>query len=299
MPSSNMRRLRPVLLLATVAALAGAAAAGRAALEPAASDSGRIRDPAWLPDGRLLRLVSLGQRLALADLYWLRLVQYVGETVLARQARWDALYPLANIVTDLDPRHGYAYQVAGSNLSGLAHRYAESDAILQKGMRNVPDRWTLPFYYGFNKYFYEDDFAEAAIHVRRAAELGKRPHLALLAANLSLLTDRGEEYRAAIGFLEESIRQADPDLRAQLEQRLVKVRTYETLSEVEKALAAFQAREGRRPSRLRELVERGFLPAPPQDPSGGRIEYDPASGEVRSSAVGPRAPLRMTHRESK
>jgi len=134
--------LRPPAVLVLLALAAGA---GRAALQGEASRAAAVRDPTWLPEGKLLRVSAFGERLALADLYWLRLVQYVGETVIARVQRWDALYPLADLVTDLDPRYGYAYQVAGSNLAGVAGLYDQADAILQKGMRNVPGRWSLPW----------------------------------------------------------------------------------------------------------------------------------------------------------
>jgi tetratricopeptide (TPR) repeat protein len=286
--------LRPALRQAAAVLVLGAlVVASRGLLEPVASRPPRYRDPAWLPSGRVLRAAALGQRLLLADLYWLRTVQYVGETVMLRTGRWEALYPLAEIVTDLDPRFGYAYQVAGSNLAGLAHRYREADAVLQKGMRNVPDRWSLPFILAVNKFLYEDKFDEAAVYARRAAEVGRRPHLALLAANLSLLADREDEYRAAASFLEESIGQADtPEIRLQLRQRLAKVRTYEVLSRVEKAVAAFRMRFIRAPFVLEELVFHGFLPAIPADPAGGVLQYDPVSATVRSSALGVRSPFR-------
>jgi hypothetical protein len=284
-----------VALAAALAVLAGGAAAGRAALEPEASRIGRIRDPSWLPDGRLVRLLSLGQRLTLADLDWLKCVFYVGEGVLEPYRGWAALYPLAEIVTDLDPRFGYAYQVAGSNLSGLAGRYEESDRLLLKGMRNVPDRWSLPFVYAVNKFLYEGDYPEAARYARRAAEVGHRPHLALLAANLSLVTDEQQEYRIAAEFLRESIAQADSDdLRLQLQERLVKVRTYEALSRVEKAVAAFRDSHVRLPLSLSELVAEGLIPEIPRDPSGGTILYDSMTGAVRSSVLGARNPLRVT-----
>lgn len=275
-----------------VVLLAAAAATARLALEPEASEVGRVRNPAWLPNGLQLRAVSMGQRLLLADFYWLKLVQYVGETVMARENRWEALYPLADVVTDLDPRYGYAYQVAGSNLSGLAHRYGEADRILEKGMRNVPGRWSLPFVRAVNKFLYEGKFAEAAFYARRAAEVGRRPHLALLAANLALVTDEEAEYRSAAGFLRESIAQADtPDPREQLEQRLTKVETYQAISLVERAVRSFRERNVRRPLSVDELVLRGFLAGPPRDPSGGRIVYDPLAGEVRSTELGPRRPI--------
>jgi hypothetical protein len=287
--------VRRPLALAAALALAGAAVALRVALEPAAGEVGKVRNPTWLPDGRLLRIASLGNRLALSDLYWLRLVQYVGEQSIAGDGDWAALYPLADLTTDLDPRHAYAYQIAGSNLSGLASRYGEASRILLKGMRNLPDRWQLPFVHAVNKFLYEGDFAEAAVYARRASEIGKRPHLALLAANLSLVTDEEGEYGVAESFLQEALRQADtPELKEQLAARLVKVRTYHALSGVEGAVARFERDQGRRPASIAELVSRGYLREHPADPSGGRIQYDPAGGNVRSSVLGERRPYRNT-----
>jgi hypothetical protein len=286
--------MRPLPIAAALALAALVTAGARVQLEPEAQRIGRLRDPSWLPSGKAVRAVSFGQRLALADLYWLRTVMYIGEGMLAPQRGWDGLYPLGDIVTDLDPRFGYAYQVVGSNLTGIANRVEESDRLLQKGMRNVPDRWMLPFLYAFNKFFYEDDYATAAQYARRAAEVGNRPHLALLAANLSLNANTEEEYRSAIAFLEISRQQASsPEELAQLDQRLVKVLTYRELSRCEQAIATYRARTGHLPLTLLELVLGGLLPALPSDPSGGEIAYNPATGEVRSTALGPRQPLRV------
>lgn len=275
-------------------AFALGAAVGRRALEPEAAALGTIRNPAWLPRGDQLRAVSLGQRLLMSDLYWLKLVQYVGENYLGQGQRWEALYPLADLVTDLDPRYGYAYQIAGSNLGGLADRHAEADRILLKGMRNLPERWSLYFTYAVNKFLYEGDYATAAEYVRRAAEIGKRPHLALLAANLSLVADEDAQYRTAEAFLVETLRQTDtPELRGELERRLVKVRTYALLSRLEHAEAEFTAARGRRPTSLAELARAAGLSGPPADPAGGRIVYDPLTGHVQSSTLGSRTPFRV------
>jgi hypothetical protein len=288
-----MARSAPLL---AVAVLAAAVAAGaRARLEPEALEVGRVRDPAWLPDGRAVQIASLGQRQLLATAYWLKTVQYMGEMSLSG-GDWRALLPLADLTTDLDPRFGYAYQVVGSNLAGLAGRPAEAERILQKGMRNVPDRWTIPWTHAVNKFLYERDFASAAEYARRAADVGKRPHLALLAANLSLVADADAEYAASEVILADAIEQADSDaLREQLRERLVKVRTYAVLSRVERAVAAFEERVGRRPLALAEVVAHGLLPGIPADPAGGAIVYDLAAGQVRSTALGPRAPFRAVH----
>jgi tetratricopeptide (TPR) repeat protein len=286
-----MSRLPAILAAAALAAvLAGTT---RARLEPEALEVGRVRDPTWLPDGGVVRVASMGQRQLLAAAYWLKTVQYMGEMALTR-GDWRALYPLADITTDLDPRFAYAYQVAGSNLAGLANRHDEADRILQKGMRNVPDRWSLPWTYAVNKFLYQRDFATAAEYARRAAVVGKKPHLALLAANLSLVADDDSEYAAAETVLRDAIAMAaTDDLRSELEQRLVKVRTYEALSVVERAVAEFERRSGRRPAALLELVSSGLLPELPADPSGGTLFYDPLTGKVRSTVLGERAPLQV------
>jgi tetratricopeptide (TPR) repeat protein len=285
---------RTVSMALAILAVSGAAtAAARVALEPEANQRAAIRDPAFLPSGKVLRATAFGQRLLLADLYWLRTVQYMGETLQAKADRWSSLYPLAEIVTDLDPRHGYVYQVAGSNLAGLAGRHAEADRILQKGMRNVPERWTLPWVLATNKFLYEQQYAEAAEYARRASVVGRRPDLALLAANLSALADTEAEYQAALGFLDQALKDAaNDDLREQLETRRVKVATYMVLSRLEKALAAFQQDEGHPAHHLADLVPR-YLPVLPDDPSGGTFLLSPATGEVSSSVIGPRAPLRV------
>jgi len=285
-----MLHRRAPLAALVIAALAVTLAARRA-LEPEASARGAVRDPAWLPSGQLLRTVSCGQRLLLADVYWLRAVQYIGETVLAKAQRWDALLPLAEIVTDLDPRFGYAYQVAGSNLAGLAHRYSEADRILKKGMKTLPDRWSLPFTYATNKFIHEHDYAEAAEYARRAAEVGKRPSIALLAANLAAIANTDDEYRASVALLDEMLEQTDtPELKDELRERRTRMLTFQALSTLERAIAAHHRRTGRLPARLADLVP-SELPSLPPEPSGGRFVLDPSTGAVRSSILGPRAPV--------
>ncbi len=54
------------------------------------------------------------------------------------------------------------------------------------------------------------------------------------------------------------------------------------LVQIQQALRQFHAAEGRYPKDLQELVKEGYLPALPRLPRGYRIEYNPASGQVRA-----------------
>jgi hypothetical protein len=282
-------RLRFLLALAALAATVGGT---RVALEPAAAAVSPLRDPAFLPDGKVLRAVSLGQRGLLADYYWLALVQYIGDSELARIKRWDAWYPMADLVTDLDPRFGYVYSEIGSLLSGVAGRLDESSRLLEKGLAGAPTRWQIPWNLGFNKLFYERDLEAAARYFRLAGEVGKRPHLFHLAAGILMQDQRAERYDLAIQVLEDALRQTDiPAYRLDLTDRLVRARTYRVLAQVEQAAAQYKAVHGVVPVLVEQLVSEGFLRELPADPAGGRIELDPLTGSARSSILGERQPV--------
>lgn len=65
---------------------------------------------------------------------------------------------------------------------------------------------------------------------------------------------------------------------ARAEQSAVK--TVDTAS-VKSAVQMFQADQGRLPKDLNELVEKKFLPKIPATPFGTRLDYDPATGDVK------------------
>ncbi len=276
-----------------VAAASVVAAAGASANLAIVREQSRADRPhRLLPSARAARFFTFGHRLTASDYYYLQALQYVG-TPDPERGGWGELEPLLDLVTELDPRHGYAYEVGAHALSGLAGDVAASNRLLEKGMRNLPARWTLPFYYAFNQFFYLEDFAKGAEYAQRAARLSGRWSLAMLAGNLAVA---GEDYEPAIAFLREMIdTMREPETRAQLEERLRKVLTYRDLDRLEKAIDEYARRWGRAPDRLDDLVIAGILPALPVEPNGGRYEYL-AGEKVRSSILGVRQPLRITFR---
>jgi len=54
------------------------------------------------------------------------------------------------------------------------------------------------------------------------------------------------------------------------------------LVQVQQALRQFQAGEGRHPATLEELVKEGYLAALPKLPAGLKLDYNPATGQVRA-----------------
>src|SRR5690606_31785146 len=139
------------------------------AVDEAASELSADTPILLLPDADVVRWLSLGQRTTAADLYFLRLVQYVGNAV-AAEAGWPQLLALGELITDLDPEFGYAYEATGILLSSR-NRPEESNRILKKGFDAVPLRWQLPFFASYNHWYLLDDLEGGAELLLRAARI--------------------------------------------------------------------------------------------------------------------------------
>jgi tetratricopeptide (TPR) repeat protein len=251
-------------------------------LELASRLLSRPYDVLHVPNGAAARVMALGHRTTLSDLYWLSTVQYIGEPR-AEARGWEKLYPLVDLVTDLDPRHGYAYHTAGIVLSA-AGRLDESDAILEKGIAHGPPGWwSYPYYLSFNAWFYRGDFAEGARWARLAAQTpGASPNISHLALSLASKSGTPEQ---AITMLMELKRTAQDEITSgRLDEQLKLAYLERDAQALEKLVAAYRERAGAEPSDLSALVQAGLLPSLPPDPFGGRYLWVADAQEVRSSA---------------
>lgn len=223
-------------------------------------------DLGFVPRAAAVRWLSLGHPTLAANLYWLRAVQYMGDPR-ADARGWEKLLPIMELVTDLDPGHGYAYQVA-ANVLGGAGRVQEANRLLEKGTRNVPDRYILPFHRAVNAFLYQGDYAEAGRWFEVAARTpGAPPHLR---ENVVAFYVKGNQADAAIAFLGHLGESAsDPESRKAIERQLARARFERAALRIDEALQRHRERFRFGPYDLRRLVEEGLLPALPPDPAGG------------------------------
>jgi len=263
-----------------IAGLCTLAAAATVNLWLASSLRVRPYDVAHVPQGRFARLASLGQRGAVADLYWLSAVQYIGDSR-ADERGWDKLHPLVDLVTDLDPRHGYAYQTAGIVLSA-AGRLDESDAILKKGMERGPNWWSYPYYIAFNHWFYRGDMAAGAYWAGIAARTpGASPNISHLAVALASKSGTPEDAIQLLLELRKGVK--DPVTAGRLDQQLKLAILERDAQALERAAAEYVRKTGTTLPDLEALVAAGLIRAIPPDPFGGRYVWNPQAKEVRSS----------------
>jgi len=243
----------------------------------------------YLPQGEYLRVVTLGYEQVAADLLWIQAIQALGERSVSQEAgQWIAR--VLDVITTLDPRFVRAYEMGGIALSTIVPLYAESNRLLEKGIRENPRVWQLHFYLGFNYYFHFDDAAKAAENIARASRLPGAPeYLAPLAARLYV---SARSPQVGIDFLVQMYeRTTDENVKKVLEKRLKEVVVERDLLLLEETIARYRTHYRHAPSRLEDLVGPGLLHELPSEPFGGRYLYDPQAQTVRSSEVKERMKL--------
>jgi hypothetical protein len=255
----------------------------------------------YLKSGTAARRLSVAYRTLAADLYWIRAIQYYGGTkrmfdsdgtvvspstpnVQVSRRRYDLLYPLLDLTTTLDPRFHIAYRFGAIFLAepypGGPGRPDLAIALLEKGLREQPDRWDYMQDIGFVHYWWRHDYEAAAFWFERAGAVPGAPWwLKSLAANT--LAQGGD--RGSSRMMWESLRQtAEVDwLRREAEKRLAQLKALDDIDVLRKQVAEFTAKNGRVPTRW-DVV--------PLDPSGTPYEIDGA-GHVQLSRKSPLYPL--------
>jgi len=248
----------------------------------------------YLRSGPAARRLSVAYQTLAADVYWIRAIQYYGGTsrmigtkpanAQASRRRYVLLYPLLDLTTTLDPRFHIAYRFGAIFLAepypGGPGRPDLAVALLEKGLREQPDKWDYMQDIGFVHYWWRHDYQAAALWFERASHVPGAPWwLETMAANM--LAKGGD--RQSSRLMWESIRQtAEIEwLRHEAEKRLAQLKALDDIDLLQKQVDEFVARNGRLPTRWTVV---------PLDPAGTPYEIDP-QGRVRLSERSPLFPL--------
>ena len=241
----------------------------------------QVEELAQLPHGEHLKPALLGYHHLGADVLWLRLLQVLGEKRnTSDQYEW--IYHALDVITTLDPQYDYVYYVGGVVLTNLANRVDLSNRLLEKGFKENPTVWNLPFLLGYNYYFIVGDAAKAANYIAAAARLSGGP--AYLPGLASRMYAEANNPDTALQFLEALWRQRqDEGVREVITKRAKEVIIERDIRSLESAVQQYHGKQGVYPSTLQELVARKHLSQLPEEPFGGSYELDPQTGKVTSS----------------
>lgn len=155
----------------------------------------------------------------------------------------------------------------------------ENNLLLEKGSKYRDWDSSLPFYIGFNFFYFLQDNLNARKWLLEASKRpDAQPMYASLAAKLGYEKKRTEN---AISFLEEMSRRTDDEeLKKKYETRLAFLRQ---VLKIEKAVESYKKKYGRKPADIRALIQTGMLQDIPTDPYGGQLYLD-LDGKVKSTS---------------
>lgn len=237
----------------------------------AAYPSSPMEDVLFISSPEFVKRASLGYSGLLADIYWMRVVQYFGRKHQVESKEYKALPPLLDIATTLDPNLILAYEWGSTFLDQPPPSGAGDDqaavALIRKGIRNNPGNWHLYFTLGFIQYLGQHDYAGAAKTFEEGSRLpNAHPWMKVMAAKV--LADAGNLETARYMWQNIYNETTDTNLRQNAELHLACLVVDEEVPQLESVVSEFRKRSGRTPSSLRELVVAGFLKGIPNDPTG-------------------------------
>lgn len=283
-------RILPIVFIAAVAA----AHPLKATMEHG-QDARRVTVPVVVPSPLVARMSFAGDAVLAADIYWLKALQYFGDTRNHNAAHdvhsFEKLSPMLELVTTLDPRDCTVYRAAGLMLTSSERFDIETaDRLLERGLQPCADDWYIPFVLAFNKYYFEWKPDEAGRLMSLAAQRPEAPEfLGDLAVRLLSHVGDLDAAEAMLGTLLETTR--DEGLKTATQKRLQRVRSERVLRDLDEAQHVFTQRAARSAISVRELQSAGLVSSDAADPSGGSLYFDQA-GRAQTSAYDNRLELR-------
>ncbi len=242
-------------------------------------------DTAFVLPSAVLKIASLEYQGLVSDILYLKCMVFMGGTLdrkempRVKEWEWKWLVNTLDTATDIDPYFFDPYFFANAFLPWDGGKAEEANRLLEKGSRYRDWDWILPFFIGFNDFFFLHKDAEAAPYLMEASRRpGGDSILGSIAARLAFKENRTE---TAIFFLEETARRTDDE---SLKQRYeIRIQALRSIAVLEKGISLYEKKFGKLPPTIDELVNREILKQLPIDPYGG-MYYIAQDGTVGSTS---------------
>ena len=259
----------------------------------------------YLSSGKTIKRMSLGMDALVADIYWIRTVQYFGGKVIdsglplssavTKDLRMDLLAPLLDIVVTLDPQHLPAYRFGAIFLP--ERDMPAAIALLEKGVAENPNEWRL---YQDLGYIYwqdgntssgqdqEDKYAKSGEWFEKGGRVSGAPWW--MSDLGGLMRIKGGSREAARAMYSAYLTSDDQNIRAQAVERLKQLRSLDEIDAINALLASYREQTGACPSDLRAFAPRFRAmnlavndQLVPIDPDGFAYTYDAAKCKAELS----------------
>lgn len=240
-----------------------------------------------------LKKLSLGYEQMLADIYWLRAIQYFGRDNVDITAKDpQTLYQYFDIITDLDPKFVNAYRFGGTFLAepipmGLGE-LEKAFKLYDKGRSNNPSNFRLPLEQAFLYYLYTDEYGKSAELFREAAD---KPGLsdfrsASIRGMAAAALSRGGEREMAKQIWQYIYKTTDNEGRREFALRnLEEIETKEKEDYLTGILQRYIEHTGSIPDDISVLKDAGYLNNIPKDHEGKEFIISKKLRSVKSPTI--------------
>jgi len=236
----------------------------------------------YLPSGKFLQYMSLGNRPLMADMIYLWAIQYFSNTAVAD--RYDHMEHVFSIIADLDPRFIDPYLIGAMIAGSDAGDMEKAFRILDLGLERNPDQWIFPWEAGHYALMQLKDFELAREYFKKAMEIpGSHPMARRLYANAA--TELADYPTALKNWWEIYETTDDERVKRIATNHLYRVYAAIHAENLTEALGVYRERFGRNPGSLSELVTAGLMESLPRDLDGNEYVYDPATGEITTAVL--------------
>ncbi len=231
----------------------------------------------YFPKTSFIKNIVFGYNNLLADIFWIRSIQYIGQHMITDNA-FPYLYHILDITTSLDPRFINAYNFGSFFLATWANDKKEGIELAEKGIKNNPENWKPAFELGFI-YYMKHDYENAYKYFSLANTLPDIPDMYKTFAPYALgkfaSPDQGIEMWTAIAKMSDNkfIIDAARNNIAVLTQK-------KRVDMLNQAVQTYKKRFHKFPSDLSELVGKGIIAKLPEPVGGMPYDYDPSTAKV-------------------
>ncbi len=226
-------------------------------------------------DPKVIKLSFPAFAEVVADIIYIRLCVFFGEKIFAnvKLEDWDWILNNIETVLTIDPYYFDPYYMTGTLIAWEAPKMhlEEINQILKKGLSYSKD-FCIPFFLGFNQFYFLDDKETGAYYLKMASERENSPkYLPLL---VTRLYTKSGKIDAAIAITTEQLkRETNKEYYKRLKKRLEALKI---LKGLQFAIDIYQRQFGKCPETLEKIKEKGIIKEIPEDPYKGKfcIEKD-------------------------
>jgi len=212
-------------------------------------------------EGKRLRGFALGSEGLLADWYWMRSLQYVGDKLAKTDLEFinvedltflkpRLLYPMLDNATDLDPQMMAAYTYGAMVLPAIDPKQAI--ALTEKAIANNPESWRMYQYLGYIHWRLKD-YEKATEAYDRGSQIAGAPQFMRMMA-ASMRTKGGSREMARAMYQQMYDEAQDEQTRVTAEFRLNEIDSLNERDAMNAVMKKLAESAGRCPNSLKELL---------------------------------------------